>query len=256
MRLDNLHDVLRSVIELDEPPVAADPVAVFARADRIRTRQRIAAVCAGIAVGGLAIGSAAVAVKASAPQGHRVAASPPTSPTATSASPTPSPALRPDVPANRMMATLLHLLPAGATVSDQSGQDGFAALVLTDARGKTRVEVNVEPNIAGGAAKGGGADELHHLFDCADRGNPPHTSCTATTLPDGTLVMTTDGPPEDNGNDRIVRRMVDTLRPDLIRIVIVEWNAVHEKTNQATRPTPLLTLAQLQAIATDPAWTS
>ncbi|MFG2039628.1 hypothetical protein [Dactylosporangium sp. NPDC048998] len=260
MPLDELRTALRQAVELDEPPVGAGPVAVFARADRVRTRQRFTTLVSGIAVLGVAIGVAAVAVDRSGGastvgQGPAVSVAASSAQAGASGAPSPGGARRSGVPADVMLATLRRLLPAGVATSEPSSQEGFAELVLADAAGSGKIQINVQPDFKSAVTRGrvAGSDPMD-LFSCAKRGMPAGTSCTESTLPDGTLVVLTDGPSEDAGHDRIKLRMADVYRPDNVRIVIGTWNAVDEKTNTATRAEPLLTGQQLQAIATDPTW--
>ncbi|MEV4512301.1 hypothetical protein AB0K00_25465 [Dactylosporangium sp. NPDC049525] len=270
MPLDELRTTLSQAVELDEPPVGAGPAAVFARADRTRTRQRLTALVSGIAVLGVAVGVAVVA--ADRPDGAPVAApvpsvsaGAPSTPAWTLPAGDPSGPVRAstapgagradELPGDVMLATLRRLLPAGVTASDPVSQRGFAELILTDPAGRGKIQINVQPNFIAGRSPGrdAGSDPMD-LFSCATRPSPPGTTCTATTLADGTLVVLTDGPSEDAGHDRIKLRMADIYRPDGVRVVVGTWNAVHEKTNTATRAEPPLTTQQLQAIATDPAW--
>ncbi|MEV6924980.1 hypothetical protein AB0M46_10830 [Dactylosporangium sp. NPDC051485] len=257
MPLDELRTALSQAVELDEPAIGTGPSAVFARADRVRTRQRLTMLVSGVAVLGVAIGAAALAVDRSGgasttAQAPVVVSSAPTGP---GPSPSPSPGgRRADVPGDVVLATLQRLLPAGVATSEPFSSPGFAEVILTDPAGRGKVQVNVQPHFAEPPSRRPVGDAPMDLFSCAKRGMPAGTRCTESTLPDGTLVVLTDGPSEDAGHNRIKLRMADVYRPDHVRIVIGTWNAVHEKTNTATRAEPPLTVQQLQAIATDPAW--
>ncbi|MEV0568426.1 hypothetical protein [Dactylosporangium sp. NPDC050588] len=264
MPLDELRTALQAAVEADEPPAGAGPAAVFARADRARTRQRLTMLVGGVAVLGVAVGTAAFALDrsggaATTAQPPAVATSAPATsaaPPATSAAPpAASGAPRPEVPPDAMLATLRRLLPAGLATSEPFSQPGFAELILTDRAGRGKVQVNVQPDYRRAVPPGHvSGDDPMDLFTCAKRKNPPGTHCVDSTLPDGTLLVLTDGPSEDAGHDRITLRMADVLRPDGVRIAVGTWNAVREKTNTETRPEPPLTGQQLQAIATDPTW--
>ncbi|MEU0555585.1 hypothetical protein [Dactylosporangium sp. NPDC006015] len=259
MPLDELRTALQAAVEADEPPAGAGPAAVFARADRARTRQRLTMLVGGVAVLGVAVGTAAFALDRSG--GAATTAQPPavatSAPAASAALPAASGAgsPRPEVPADVMLATLRRLLPAGLATSEPDSQPGFAELILTDRAGRGKVQVNVQPNYRRAVPPGRvSGDDPMDKFSCAKRQEPPGTHCVDSTLPDGTLLVLTDGPSEDAGHDRITLRMVDVFRPDGVRIVVGTWNAVGEKTNTATRSEPPLTGQQLQAIATDPTW--
>ncbi|GFN04909.1 hypothetical protein Smic_34650 [Streptomyces microflavus] len=130
------------------------------------------------------------------------------------------------------MPTFLKLLPEGLTVSDRTdSQDGFASVVVDDGRGRTLVQINVQPDM------GGVADELYG---------------DATTLPDGTLLATTQQPGEKGGAG-VVWWTADTMRPDGLRVVVSAFNSGAQST-PATRPEPALTMEQLTAVATSPEW--
>lgn len=131
-----------------------------------------------------------------------------------------------------LMPTFLKLLPEGLTVSDRTdSQDGFASVVVDDGRGRTLVQINVQPDM------GGVADELYG---------------DATTLPDGTLLATTQQPGEKGGAG-VVWWTADTMRPDGLRVVVSAFNSGAQST-PATRPEPALTMEQLTAVATSPEW--
>ncbi|MFM9450071.1 hypothetical protein [Streptomyces europaeiscabiei] len=129
--------------------------------------------------------------------------------------------------------TLTGLLP-----DDVHGVDGgneasdFAYVVLDDGKGRSLVQMNVQPGMADLADSLFGAD--------------------AETLPDGTKVATRQGPGE-KGGEGVVMWTVDTLRTDGLRVVINAFNSGAQHT-AATRDTPVLTMAQLKEIATSERW--
>ncbi|MFE7762016.1 hypothetical protein [Streptomyces sp. NPDC057438] len=129
--------------------------------------------------------------------------------------------------------TLLGLLPEGVrTVEEGNQESDFAHVVLDDGKGRSLVQINVQPGMA---------DLADSLFD-AD----------AETLPDGTKVATRQEPGE-KGGEGVVRWTVDTLRTDGLRVVISAFNSGAQHT-AATRETPALTVAQLKEIATSGTW--
>ncbi|MEZ0091388.1 hypothetical protein [Streptacidiphilus sp. EB129] len=141
------------------------------------------------------------------------------------------------LPASQMAHIFQSLLPAGGTVGNANGQDGFAEVVFDDGHGKAMIQVNAQPKAVDTAA----------LFTCAQT----TTYCRISTLPDGTRVMAVQTPNEKGGRASVWR--VDTLRPDGYRVVALECNSYSEAT-PPTRPQPPLTFAQLQALATSPLW--
>lgn len=255
MPLEELRTALHDAVEAGEPPVGSGPAAVFARADRVRARRRLTVVAGGITVLGLVAGAAALAANQPAAPSTPAVAKPSPAPASLSPSPSPSPTRRlAEPPADVMIKTLQDLLPAGATVAHPFSQQGYAEVILIDQAGSGKVEVNVQPRFTEEVPGHTGGDPLTNLFSCATRPADPRTHCTDVTRPDGTRGVLTEGPSEDAGHDRIKRRLVDVIRPDGVRIAVATWNAEREKTNTATRADPPLTLPQLLAIATDPAW--
>ncbi|WP_326578073.1 hypothetical protein OG889_15515 [Streptomyces sp. NBC_00481] len=129
--------------------------------------------------------------------------------------------------------TLVGLLPDGVHGVDEGSQESdFAYVVLDDGKGRSLVQINVQPGMADVADSLFGAD--------------------AETLPDGTKVATRQGPGE-KGGEGVVMWTVDTLRTDGLRVVISAFNSGAQHT-AATRETPALTLAQLKEIATSEKW--
>jgi hypothetical protein len=257
-----LHDVVAEVFSADEPAVGDGPAAVFTRAARIRTRQRITVAAAATAIATTAVVVAGASLAAHSPGGRPVggfdtdpaqwAAASPTSDPSTSDPATPNPTARPprstagslDIDVYATLTRLLPLDTSTEAITDPLAQLGFAAVDITDPQGTTRVQVNVELDST--AAVG-------PLIDCAARTLPPGTQCAAATMPSGARMLTSDGP---NADGVLTVRMlqVDLLYPDGRRVFIGEWNAADEKRGAASRLTPLLTLDQLVTIATAPDW--
>ncbi|GAV41808.1 hypothetical protein [Streptomyces acidiscabies] len=130
--------------------------------------------------------------------------------------------------------TLTSLLPKHLKVVTKSPDNDpeFAYVVVDDGKGKSYVQINVQPNMA---------DVKDDLFGSG-----------AETLPDGTLVATHQGPGEKGGSG-VVMWTVDTLRTDGFRVVISAFNAATQQT-PATRTTPALSIKELRTIALSPKW--
>ncbi|MEU8078951.1 hypothetical protein AB0B31_26360 [Catellatospora citrea] len=258
MQLDDMREALRTAIETDEPPITDGPAAVFTTARRIRTRQRLVTVAAGVATLGLLAGAVSVLglgrtddaqPAVPLPQVALASASPSPSPSAAGGCPCPTG----EPAAAKVLAALKALLPTGSAVSQPVSQDGFAEVVITDRLGRTKVMVNVQPAF-GQAGKPGGGD-MRDIFTCKGRKDWAQrgTTCIERVLDDGTRIVVTEGP-ETTGHDRIVQRTVDLLRPDGVRVAVTAYNAVKPKGNTPTRKVPVLTLAQIEAMATSPRW--
>ncbi|MFF7903580.1 hypothetical protein ACIP4X_08320 [Streptomyces sp. NPDC088817] len=129
---------------------------------------------------------------------------------------------------------LSRLVPHGIEIVSRSGpdDDGFGYVVLDDGRGRSLVQVNVQPDMR---------DVEKQLF-----------GPDAKVLPDGTKVATRKQPGE-KGIPGIVWWSADTIRPDGRRVVISAFNSGAQNT-PATRKDPVLTMKQLEAIATAPTW--
>lgn len=131
-------------------------------------------------------------------------------------------------------ATLARLVPHGLKVVSRSRSDDyeFGYVVVDDGRGRSLVQINVQPDMR---------DVEGQLFGAGTR-----------TLPDGTKVVWRKQAGE-KGIAGIVMWTVDTIRPDGRRVVISAFNSGAQNT-PATRQAPALTMKQLEAIATDPKW--
>jgi hypothetical protein len=272
--LDNDLRNAMSTAVTDEPPLERGPDAVFGAARRIGLRRQVGGVLVGLttialvlSVGLLAGGSRSGHGGTVISPGAAPAPSPAVSPKVTVSWPiTPSEkaSLRalphgsatPDlgyIPAATMLATLKSLLPAGVTTSADDAQPGYAGLDVGDGNGKVRLEINVQPQFDAG--RGSGPAPSVQIFNCAWReSDPVGTTCHLNTLTNGTRVLTTDGPDEDSRAHPARQRSVDTITVGDLRIAINQWNAVSDKTGPVTRPTMLLTTAQMTAIALSPLW--
>ncbi|MDH6440353.1 hypothetical protein M2158_008894 [Streptomyces sp. SAI-144] len=150
----------------------------------------------------------------------------------------PEPLPEPELPGSDLHArtdllALLALLPKGLKVTAKSSDDGdFAYAVVDDGKGRSMVQVNVQPDML---------DVAGDLFDSSSE-----------TLPDGTRVAVQQGP-GDRGDQ--VMWTVDTMRADGRRVVISAFNAGTQN-EPATRATPALTIAQMREMALDARWWS
>ncbi|NGO48452.1 hypothetical protein [Streptomyces ureilyticus] len=129
--------------------------------------------------------------------------------------------------------TLASLLPKNVDVVSKGGQETeYAYLVVDDGKGKSFLQINVQPDMS---------DVEHQLF-----------GADAETLPDGTKVATSQGPGEQ-GAEGVVMWTVDTIRTNGLRVVISAFNTGRQH-DPATRETPALTMEQLREIATSEKW--
>ncbi|MFF0624136.1 hypothetical protein [Streptomyces sp. NPDC004296] len=112
------------------------------------------------------------------------------------------------------------------------GDTSFGYAVVDDGRGRSLVQVNVQPDMR---------DVAGDLFGSGAR-----------TLPDGTRIAVHQGPGE-KGGDGVVMWTVDTMRTDGRRVVVSAFNAETQQ-SAATRTAPALTVEQMRKIALDPKW--
>jgi hypothetical protein len=230
-----------------EPPPTAGPTDVFRAARTIQRRRRLANGLTGAGVLGVLV-AVGVVVGTSGHPGDGNGGTPPdvagSGRTSESAPPQPSGA--------DALQTMRGLLPRQLRVSDERADKGFAHLVLSDAGGRTAVEVNIEPDFTGSAGKISGG-ELLDRYDCGKRTDPAGTRCTASVLPDKTRVVSIDGPAGES-DPGVVRRQVDALSADGLRVVVTAWNAADPRSGPVTRQVPVLDDRQLQDIATSQRW--
>jgi hypothetical protein len=231
----------------EEPPPRQTPAAAFELANVLRRREHVrngaVLLSAVIVAGGLAAGGVAW-LRPGAPPMHAAATSPSV---LVSSSSSPS-GVRMDP--DRMFAALRSLLPAGVAAQVTLSSPGSIAVVLTDGGASTSMMLNVgtlDPDVKSQSAASSS------LFDCATRSMPAGTSCVAETDSTG-RVVTLEGPPSASGPSGVVARTVDVLRADGIRVVVSETNSADGKSGPQTRSAPMLSLAQLRAIATSPAF--
>ncbi|MEU0677899.1 hypothetical protein ABZ330_34465 [Streptomyces sp. NPDC006172] len=138
----------------------------------------------------------------------------------------------------QMLRVLKSLLPKGGKISDEQGQEGYAAVVWDDGRGKSMIGVNSQSDMG---------DVLDGLMGCEGE----YIECKASTLADGTKVKRAKRASEKGGS--AVVWLVDTLHPDGRRVLVQEVNSYIEG-GPVTRPQPPLTLDRLQTIALDSRW--
>ncbi|MFI6864411.1 hypothetical protein ACIBKZ_31725 [Streptomyces sp. NPDC050421] len=151
------------------------------------------------------------------------------------AKPVPSPPGPQGLSGDVILDRLTRQLPDRLTVK-ASGKQGteYAYVVVDDGRGKSFVQINVQPDMS---------DVEGDLFGSDTK-----------VLADGTKVATHEGPGE-KGGEGVKMRQVDTIRPDGLRVVISAFNTANQN-EAATREEPALTLAELQKIATSKLWRS
>lgn len=134
---------------------------------------------------------------------------------------------------DEILTRLTAQLPERLSVKDSGKQETeYAYLVVDDGRGRSFVQINVQPGMKAG-----------DLF-----------GSDAKVLPDGTKVATRQGPGEKGGAGVKVTE-VDTIRPDGLRVVISAFNSANQN-DAATREDPALTPAELEKIATSEVWLS
>jgi hypothetical protein len=136
-------------------------------------------------------------------------------------------------PTTDIRKTLVNLLPDGLDPVSRGGDEsGWGYVVVDDGKGKSLVEINVQPNM--GDLTG------ESIFDGAE------------TDGDGTLIATR----EDAGDKDVsgaVRWTVDTVRVNGLRVVVSALNAGGPH-DAPSRDKPALTMEQLKEIALSSQW--
>lgn len=115
-------------------------------------------------------------------------------------------------------------------IVSRGGQDSYGFVVLDDGKGKSLVQINVQPAASPSGFSGNSA---------------------FTTQSDGTKVREVTGPGEKNKG--VTQWKVDTLRTDGLRVLVTAFNTA-DQNGPATRPAPALTMKQLRQIALAPEW--
>ena len=143
------------------------------------------------------------------------------------------------MPASEIDTKLEGLLPPHVTVTVVDGQTGYLGLIGADSVGRSLIEINVQQNV------------MSKWFTCAARTVKSGDTCSQTTLPDGARQVVVKGPSLYGGP--CTEWTIDLIRPNGDRVVIDEWNALSDA-GAVTRPTPILTLDQVEAIVDSPTW--
>ncbi|MFF9213283.1 MULTISPECIES: hypothetical protein [unclassified Streptomyces] len=232
---EDFTEALRTTLLTVEPPNTPSLVRAGVRNGRRRRRRRAMAVgvCGAVALALVGLGVTVV-------PGHLVdgqtadhtLAGPAASATTGSAtaSATPKPTFTGTLPADRALATLTALLPTGVTHSSPPGGRRSGQLWVDDGHGKSLFEVHVSRQTSTTAIRS-------HVF----AGTAP--------LADGTLIESRQAPPGTGPG----HQAVNVLHPDGLYVSIMEWQGPSQNA-PSTRTTPILTLAQLRAIATSSKW--
>ena len=247
----DLKELLEFAAEGEPPPVQG-PAGVFRRADAIRRRRRVATCLAGVATVGVLV-AAGVTVGGrtggARPDSNGVAFPASTATTAASSAPV-TPSVMAPV---SLLQTLRGLLPSGSKTSRPVDDTYMAQVVITDGRGRTLVEIDVQPGYLSSDQKTPQSDLLAK-FTCATRDIGPGAQCSAETLPDRTRIVSVSGSADEPKAPAVRLRQVDLLTPGGGRVVATAWNAENPSHGPVTRPEPALGLQQLRQIATSGRW--
>ncbi|GAA2779664.1 hypothetical protein GCM10010441_00410 [Kitasatospora paracochleata] len=155
---------------------------------------------------------------------------------------------------DRDLVTLLaERLPAGTVVRRSEGTSygpgsvpvayQRAELSIDDGHGAGQVQLTVSRRSGGGSDPG--------KIRCPQSDSPKEI-CTSVTRPDGSILVSAEIAPPDN--DPLRSRTVSLLTPDGLVVVLDAANFADSQKQDITRPEPVLTLDQLQALALDPIW--
>ncbi|MFE2425991.1 hypothetical protein ACFXJ5_04395 [Streptomyces sp. NPDC059373] len=147
--------------------------------------------------------------------------------------PTPTPVLTtPTATTKQILNVVTGLLPSGLSTQLPPATETFPHLTVDDGHGKSLVEINYD--------------------HWGTEGYTDAIFAGATVLPDGTKVVVRKQP-ADKGVAGAVLWTVDTVRPNGLRVAVSELNAAgyHQATS---RKTPVLSVAELKAIATSATW--
>jgi hypothetical protein len=232
--MDDLTDLMRRATEYVEPE-STDLVERGIRRGVILRRRRRALV--GSASASAVLAAAGMIFAGSQLIGGESAAAPPVAgvPIVVTPSATPTAA-----GPNDTLQTLKSLLPAGLKVSQpRTWGDNFiaASYVVDDGKGGSLIEVQVMTR--------------QTQISCANEAHPEN----CTERPDGTIVLAEHTPTRSaHGTPVAAATSVQLRYPDGRIIVVGNANSTAWKKAPITRAKPLLTVAQLTAIADSKAW--
>lgn len=270
-----VRDVIDSAMSGTRPPHDL-PSAALARGRRLRTRRRLTIASGAVTAGVLAAVAGPWLLSGTAGDGQfagsdSVATEPP--PSLSTAVPGQVPPGYWQMPATEMVSTVEAILPDGITVTDPGPLEadteeggpasGYIVPVVTGPGGVGQVNVMLypapsveqitpssDPGSAQAEVQPGGADG-----DISCPGNlAARAQCDELTAPDGTLVgrrsSTTFG--EVTTFEVVLRREGGTVYAAAANTLDRKWG----RQSPASAETPPLTLAQLEALVRNDAWTS
>lgn len=245
--------VLRASAQALQPPVGDLAAKGLARGRRMRHTRRAGLVgLTAAAVAGLVVG--AVAVTGDTGSERTAAVGAPPSPTAQQDPPT-----QRELTSRDLERVVSELLPQGVSVNwDKPTHDDNGASaqgVLTDAEGSGQIYVILE-------------DRGSEVSDatCPDMTSTAAT-CVNSVLADGSTLRleknweypatasTTDGKAGAEGSGAQIHS-AHVFSADGTSLYLSSSDTSAEKAHDATRPAPVLSLAQVKAIVSDPAWQS
>ncbi|MCF2526652.1 hypothetical protein [Yinghuangia soli] len=146
-----------------------------------------------------------------------------------------------DVSADAIIRQFKSIIPGGVTVTEESGQGGYATLIADDGKGRSLVTITVQRDMA---------EALDGYMNCG-RPDLAMASCTAATLPDRSRLLLVRRP-SDDGQATVWQ--AELLTADGLRVIVSTDNA-GRMPSPIRRNGPIYTLEQLQAIVTDTRWT-
>ncbi|AUG81930.1 hypothetical protein CFP65_7346 [Kitasatospora sp. MMS16-BH015] len=143
-------------------------------------------------------------------------------------------------PSAKILEAIAPLLPDHLVASDAGGSDDSGAhFTVDDGRGKSLVEIGVQ-------------DWSVYKPGVSTWSDVTESFQNAPVLPDGTRVLRSSDR-DYAGQPGLVRNGIDILRPDHLRVTIWSYNTPAQP-QAPTRSRPVLSVDQLQALATNPVW--
>lgn len=236
--MNDLTDLMRRATE-DLEPKSSDLVECGMRRGAVLRRRRTA--LRGFASAGAVLATAGVIVGGNQLIGSNSSTDTPAAGLPTVVTSTASSAVvKPPATPNDTLQTLRSLLPAGLEVSQpRTWGDNFigASYVVDDGKGASLLEVQVMTRKS--------------QISCANEAHPKN----CTTRPDGTIVLAEQQPGRSVKGLQVAAASTVQLRyPDGRIIVLGSANSTAWKKAPITRAQPLLTVAQLTALADSKAW--
>ncbi|MFH8977168.1 hypothetical protein [Streptomyces sp. NPDC017890] len=166
-------------------------------------------------------------------------------PSASATAPAPDP-----VSADTVLSELKALLPEGEFSQEDargSADSPYAYLVYDDGKGAAAISMGMD-RVEPGSAR------VRELTQCPDKTFTPYDDCSATRLPDGSLLRLFKGYEYPDKRAETKHWSADLVTAKGHHVSLGEWNAPAQKGAPVSRAEPPLSAEQLKEVVTAGVW--